>query len=95
MGAQAELLMTYALIYPKSVLQHSNVRWQLGALNYIFATGQLHQWHHQLTKTVTTKHWDWIFGTRILQIRHLHVGAKEPIAAKPNPILALYLLAIP
>ncbi|USH01357.1 GH3 auxin-responsive promoter family protein [Grimontia kaedaensis] len=95
LAVNAEVLLAYGLLYAQiGFLQHSNVRWNLGWLNYIFATGQLHQWHHRLDKNYgnNLSIWDWIFATAYLaDSPPERVGASKPTAIKPNLFIQLYL----
>jgi len=51
-------------------LPHANVRMRMGLLNYIFATPEVHRWHHEKTPMSGKRNfgmqliiWDLIFGT--------------------------------
>jgi len=47
LGISTEALLGYtALTMPVLLLQHSNVGFRFGILNYIFNTNTLHRWHH-------------------------------------------------
>jgi sterol desaturase/sphingolipid hydroxylase (fatty acid hydroxylase superfamily) len=58
------------------MLQHSNVDLRAGALNWIFATAELHRWHHSQRADEAEANygnvlavWDLLFGTRSLPDR--------------------------
>lgn len=66
----AALLGYTALSMPILLLQHSNVRFDFGGLNYVFNTNALHRWHHSSAANEGTKNlgralviWDQAFGT--------------------------------
>ena len=51
-------------------LIHSNIRWDLGPLKYIFCSPRYHHWHHSSDEEAIDKNYvahlpaiDWIFGT--------------------------------
>jgi sterol desaturase/sphingolipid hydroxylase (fatty acid hydroxylase superfamily) len=52
------------------LLEHANVDFNAGPLNYIFNTAQLHRWHHSPKVTISNKNfgkvlsiWDVFFST--------------------------------
>ena len=52
------------------LLEHANIDFHVGPLNYIFNTAELHRWHHSEKMEISQKNygkvlsiWDWIFGT--------------------------------
>ena len=53
---------------------HSNLRFNLGYLKYLFNSPEMHEWHHVHTKAGPTDKnfainlsiWDWVFGTAYL-----------------------------
>ncbi len=64
-----------------SVLQHANVRLELGPLNWILSTPTLHQWHHSAALHEANANygstfivWDIVFGTR-----HLPRARQAPV----------------
>lgn len=71
LGLSQEALLTYAaLSLPILLLQHSNVRFDFGLLDYLFNTNALHRWHHSAAPGEGTKNlgralviWDHVFGT--------------------------------
>jgi sterol desaturase/sphingolipid hydroxylase (fatty acid hydroxylase superfamily) len=66
------IVLIAALRGAASVLQHANVEMRLGALNWIFSTPELHQWHHSSRLDEGSANygstlivWDVVFGTRL------------------------------
>jgi ornithine lipid hydroxylase len=56
-----------------NLCQHSNVRYKLGPLNYVFSMAELHRWHHSPNPVEGNTNygghlilWDVVFGTRFL-----------------------------
>jgi sterol desaturase/sphingolipid hydroxylase (fatty acid hydroxylase superfamily) len=52
------------------LLEHANVAFSAGPLNYFFNTAELHRWHHSTDPVLSSRnfgktlsHWDWVFGT--------------------------------
>ena len=74
LGVHGEVLSIYfVLLSVNGFLLHSNVRLKHGILNHIFATAELHRWHHVQDPTVAACNygnlliiWDSLFGTRYL-----------------------------
>lgn len=74
LGVQAEVLATYYVFYAlNGFFQHSNIRLNLGVLNYIFSTADLHRWHHsRIPEESNTNYgnnlivWDLLFGSYYL-----------------------------
>lgn len=71
LGIPAE---TYCLFYTATavtgLLEHSNIKYRAGKLNYVFNTAELHRWHHSIDVNIAnhnfgkiTCFWDLIFGT--------------------------------
>ena len=47
LGASADVIFAYlAVSYPVLMLQHTNLDFRSGWLNYVFSTNELHRWHH-------------------------------------------------
>lgn len=71
LGFNQDALLAYAaLTLPIVLFQHSNIRFDFGALNYLFNTNELHRWHHSASPKEGTKNlgraiviWDQFFGT--------------------------------
>ena len=71
LGVQVEVVALYYIIYGvNGYLQHSNLNFKFGFLNYIFSTNQLHRWHHSTSSKVAFCNfgnnliiWDMVFGT--------------------------------
>ena len=74
LGVQAEILAFYYVFYAlNGFFQHSNIRLNLGWLNYIFSTADLHRWHHSKIPSESNTNygnnliiWDILFGTYYL-----------------------------
>lgn len=52
------------------ILEHANVNYRVGFLNYLFNTAELHRWHHSVNPAISQKNygkissiWDIVFGT--------------------------------
>lgn len=65
------------------LLEHGNIQFDAGKLNYLFNTAQLHRWHHSEKHLISQKNygkvlslWDWIFGTGYLP--------HEPMMTQPG-----------
>ncbi|MCF6327842.1 MAG: sterol desaturase family protein [Devosiaceae bacterium] len=71
MGFSPEAILGYtALTLPLLLLQHSNIDFNFGWLNYVLNTNQVHRWHHSNASSEGNKNlgralviWDQIFGT--------------------------------
>lgn len=71
LGFSPQSILGYvALSLPILMLQHSNVKFDFGRLNYIFNTNVLHRWHHSTSQNEGNKNlgraitlWDLVFGT--------------------------------
>jgi len=74
LGASGTAILGYvAITYPALLLQHSNIRFQFGWLNYVLNTNQVHRWHHSSAAAEGNHNygralviWDQIFGTFLL-----------------------------
>jgi len=70
-GAPADVLMGYlALTSPVVLLQHANLPFRNGLLNYVFSTNEVHRWHHSTVPDEANRNfgraiviWDLVFGT--------------------------------
>ena len=67
------LLITGVCTALIGMLQHANVPMRCGVFNLIFATPDLHRWHHSVVLEESNTNfggnlivWDWVFGTRFL-----------------------------
>ena len=77
LGAPAEVaLYAWAFTAVFGLVQHSNIELRGGALNWIFATAELHRWHHSRDPREADRNfgqifilWDTLFGTRYLPDR--------------------------
>lgn len=88
LGAPEHLIHLYfVLVAANGLLLHSNVRLRLGALNMIFATAELHRWHHSRDIAESSCNygnllivWDVVFGTYYLpKARQVgELGLAEP-----------------
>ncbi len=71
MGAGTEVLMTVGVFTGiHGMLQHCNADLRHGWLNYVFATADLHRWHHSTVRGESDTNfgsnlviWDHVFGT--------------------------------
>ena len=74
LGANVEVLALWALFAGiHGIFQHSNIKLELGPLNWIFSMAELHRWHHStLIEEANSNYgqnlivWDVVFGTRFL-----------------------------
>ena len=74
LGAPDYVIFFHALFTSvNGLLQHANIKMKFGLLNYIFATPELHRWHHsQIIKESNSNYgtnmifWDLLLGTRYL-----------------------------
>ena len=74
LGAPIEVIgLTSTFTGVNGLLQHANVDLRFGWFNYIFATADLHRWHHSADFEESNTNfgnnliiWDWLFGTRYL-----------------------------
>jgi sterol desaturase/sphingolipid hydroxylase (fatty acid hydroxylase superfamily) len=70
-GVAADSILVYsALTLPVLLLQHSNIAFDFGRLNFIFNTNDLHRWHHSAKPAEGRMNlgralvlWDQVFGT--------------------------------
>jgi sterol desaturase/sphingolipid hydroxylase (fatty acid hydroxylase superfamily) len=70
-GAPADVLFAYlALTQPVLMLQHANLPFRNGWLNYIFSTNEVHRWHHSTLPSEANNNfgraivfWDIVFDT--------------------------------
>lgn len=80
LGVQWQVIGLFiALNAITGLLEHANIDFHVGPLNYIFNTAELHRWHHsekmEISKTNYGKVlsiWDWIFGTGYLPSRPMN-----------------------
>ena len=70
---QEALLMYYIFVGVNGQLQHSNIKMRCGFLNWIFATSDVHRWHHSVEIPESDANygnsvmlWDILLGTRKL-----------------------------
>lgn len=74
LGAGAEVLTLVAIFTSvHGMLQHANIDLRHGVLNHVFATAELHRWHHHVDVDVGSHNFgsnlalfDQLFGTRYL-----------------------------
>ena len=89
-GATPRLLALFvAFSAVHGMYEHGNFRYRIGALDHLFNTNGLHQWHHSLVREEANSNfgkvlsiYDWIFGTRVAP-RGASVGElghSEPVA---------------
>jgi ornithine lipid hydroxylase len=71
LGVPAEVMMfTMYLSGAVNFLPHANIDMKMGLLNYVFATPEVHRWHHEKSPESGTRNfgmqlivWDLVFGT--------------------------------
>jgi len=74
LGAPIEVLALMSVFTGvHGMLQHANIEMRHGLLNHIFATAELHRWHHAANRADSDTNfgsnlilWDWVFRTRHL-----------------------------
>lgn len=74
LGAPVEIIgLTTVFTGLHGMLQHCNVDLRHGWFNHVFATADLHRWHHSADYEESNRNfgnnlilWDWLFGTRYL-----------------------------
>ncbi|MEZ4316009.1 MAG: sterol desaturase family protein [Myxococcota bacterium] len=74
LGAHEHVLVLMSVFTAvHGMLQHANVDFRHGVLNHVFATADLHRWHHSADIDESNSNygsnliiWDWVFGTRNL-----------------------------
>ncbi len=79
------LLMFSVFVAVNGQLQHCNIKMRCGIFNYVFATSDLHRWHHSIVIPESNSNygnnivfWDILLGTWFLPkqvtIEHDHIG---------------------
>ncbi len=71
LGFSVEAILGYtALTLPLLLMQHSNIKFRFGWMNYILNTNEVHRWHHSAASTEGECNfgralviWDQLFGT--------------------------------
>jgi sterol desaturase/sphingolipid hydroxylase (fatty acid hydroxylase superfamily) len=74
LGAPVDVLLVFTAVAAMALaLQHANIGWRLGALNWIVSGVELHRWHHSRERREADANfggvaivWDVVFGTRRL-----------------------------
>ncbi|MGK0387788.1 MAG: sterol desaturase/sphingolipid hydroxylase (fatty acid hydroxylase superfamily) [Maribacter sp.] len=74
MGISSEALLMFSVfVSVNGQLQHCNIRMRCSIFNWIFATADLHRWHHSIEIAESNSNygnnvvlWDILFGTRFL-----------------------------
>lgn len=98
LGAPIEVVaLTSVFTGVNGMLQHANVDLRHGWFNYVFATADLHRWHHSASVEESNRNfgnnliiWDALFGTRYLPEGHpQHVGLGEDVHLPENFLLHL------
>ena len=86
MGISEEALIMFSIfVSVNGQLQHCNIKMRCGLFNWIFATSDLHRWHHSILIEQSNSNygnnvvlWDILLGTRFLPkqvgITHDHIG---------------------
>ena len=94
------LALTAVATGSAGMFQHANIDMRLGPLNWVFAIGDLHRWHHSRDRAEADSNygnnfifWDAVFGTR-----HLPAHCRAPFAvgiegldAFPRRLLAQWI----
>jgi sterol desaturase/sphingolipid hydroxylase (fatty acid hydroxylase superfamily) len=71
MGFSADAVLGYLLLtQPLVLIQHANIDFKSGWVNYIFSTNEAHRWHHSTISSEANSNfgnalliWDHLFGT--------------------------------
>ena len=90
LGAHGEVLVLFAAFNSvNGLFQHANVRLNVGPLNWILSTWDLHRWHHSRVMGESCSNygsnliiWDIVFGTRYLpqdRAPTRNVGLQVPV----------------
>lgn len=74
LGVPAEVMAMFLTINAVTgLLEHANIDFHAGFLNYVFNTAQLHRWHHSIEPEISSKNfgkvltvWDLVFGSHYL-----------------------------
>lgn len=74
LGAPLEIMALMSVFTGvHGMLQHANIELHHGLLNHVFATAELHRWHHAANRADSDTNfgsnlilWDWVFRTRHL-----------------------------
>jgi len=74
LGAPVEIIALMSVFTGvNGMLQHANIDMRHGVLNHVFATADLHRWHHATRREDSDTNfgsnlilWDWVFRTRHL-----------------------------
>ncbi|MFZ3088877.1 MAG: sterol desaturase family protein [Methylotenera sp.] len=74
MGVDEKILGLYYIAYATNgFLQHSNIQFRFGLLNYVIGSADLHRWHHSKEPSESNTNygnnviiWDLLFGTWFL-----------------------------
>ncbi len=89
LGINNEALLMFSIfVAVNGQLQHCNIRMRCGIFNWIFATSDLHRWHHSIDIPESNSNygnnvvfWDILLGTRFLPeqvvMEHDHIGLPE------------------
>lgn len=76
LGAPVEAIALVSVFTAvNGMLQHANIDLRHGVLNHVFATAELHRWHHADVRADSDTNfgsnlilWDWVFRTRCLPV---------------------------
>ncbi|MGB1217113.1 MAG: sterol desaturase family protein [Saprospiraceae bacterium] len=89
LGINAEALLMFSIfVAVNGQLQHCNIHMRCGIFNWLFATPDLHRWHHSIEIRESNSNygnnvvlWDILLGTRFLpkqvSMAHDHIGLPE------------------
>jgi len=101
LGLSADAILFVALFgLLQNVIVHANVRGQMGVLNLLIGTGELHRLHHSTRLDQAGNYgtsvplWDQLFGTFHWGTEPEAVGVTEP-DRYPSPYAIKQLLALP
>lgn len=90
-GVSEEIFYSFLLMNSiTGLLEHANIKFEAGPLNYVFNTAQLHRWHHsEISREAQTNFgkvlciWDIIHGTHYLpegrEVGAVGIGKRRPV----------------
>jgi len=97
LGAPVEIIgLTTVFTGLHGMLQHCNVDLKHGWFNHVFATADLHRWHHSADMEESNRNfgnnlivWDWVFGTRYLPGGHPEQLGLGDVSLRENFVVHL------
>lgn len=90
-GVSEEVFFAFLAINAVTgLLEHANIKFEAGPLNYLFNTAQLHRWHHsEVSKEAQTNFgkvlciWDLVHGTHYMpegrEVATVGIGKRRPV----------------